>query len=274
MPWPCFRAEENSFLTALEDFAFEELERRAKVAKVGHICMQLTPPVNQGDEHKRIERIVQKYTYVHSRVDSHIVVINPETLSLVRKRYKRYYKKFSPLFALSIKKGKDVTKELEELYFNLHVRDAGGQFRSRKSYEKQADIARTGEGFYVVATDKVSNAIVGMLLISVYKKSAFDNSVAIDPDFADKYVGHLLKWRAIEELLDQKISTYELPVKPSASTFWEPSTPKKRNISHFKEGWARGNMRTVFQIDKFLNKSSLHDFILHQENLLINYFNL
>jgi hypothetical protein len=35
-----------------------------------------------------------------------------------------------------------VTAALEETYFHLHVKDAGGQFRSRESYTLQCDLAR------------------------------------------------------------------------------------------------------------------------------------
>ena len=274
LPWPCFHRDATTNLISLEDFAFEELERRTRAAKVGHIRMQLTPPVNCGNEHKRVERIINKYAYVHSHIHSHIVPITSHTLSLVRERYKRYYKKFSPLFELTISEGKDVTLEVEEMYFNLHIKDAGGQFRPRESYAKQSDTARLGEGFYVIATEKKTNTITGMLLVSVYKKSAFDNSVAIDPVHADKYIGHLLKWKAIEELLWRDIPTFELPVNPDGPTFWELPTMKQRGISHFKEGWARGNIRTVFQIDKFLEKDFLHAFVSHQEHVLRDYFHL
>ena len=123
-----------------------------------------------------------------------------------------------------------MTPELEETYFKLHVKDAGGQFRSRESYTKQADIARGGEAFYVVATHTESGTIVGMLLVSLYKNTAYDNSVAVDPDFADKYVSHLLKWRAIEELQKRKVPTYELGQKADPLS----STKKEIGISHFK----------------------------------------
>jgi len=246
LPWPCFRKDVQN-KEALEDFAFAELEQRAHKAGAHHIKTRLTPPQNNGDEESRVKRIGAAYGYEPSHFDSHVVAITNDTPQEVRERYRRYHKKYAPLFTLSIAEGGAVTPELEESYFRLHVKDAGGQFRSRESYTKQVDIARGGEAFYVVATHKESGVVAGMLLVSLYKNAAYDNSVAVDPNFADRYVSHLLKWRAIEELQKRGVPTYELGSKADPAS----ATPKELGITHFKEGWSRDNVRTVWGMEKF-----------------------
>lgn len=248
LPWPCFRSNVQN-KEELEDFAFAELEQRIHEAGAHHVKVRLTPPQNNGNEEVCVKRIAEKYAFVPRHFDSHVVVISNETLGEVRERYRRYYKKYSSLFTLNIAEGSAVTPELEETYFKLHVKDSGGQFRSRESYAKQADIARAGEAFYVTATLTSSGAIVGMLLVSLYKNAAYDNSVAVDPDFADRYVSHLLKWRAIEELQTRRVPTYELGSKADPLS----STPKELGITHFKEGWSRGHTRTLWEMEKFLD---------------------
>jgi lipid II:glycine glycyltransferase (peptidoglycan interpeptide bridge formation enzyme) len=120
--------------------------------------------------------------------------------------------------------------------------------RSRESFTKQADVARNGEAFFVVVKDNDTGMIVGMLLVSCYKNAAYDNSVAIDPDFAQRYVGHLLKWRAIEELQKRNIPTYEL-----GQIAREDASVKEKGINHFKEGWSRGNTRVLWVLEKTLD---------------------
>ena len=247
LPWPCFRSDVQN-KEELEDFAFAELERRVRKAGARCIKVRLTPPQNAGDEEVRVGRIAEAHAFTPHHFDSHVAAVTSDTLTEVRERYRRYHRKYAPFFTLNVLEGVAVTLELEETYFRLHVKDSGGQFRSRESYAKQTDIARRGEAFYVVATHTESGAVVGMLLVSVYKNAAYDNSVAVDPDFADRYVSHLLKWRAIEELQKKRIPTYELGPKADPAS----ATQKELGITHFKEGWSRGHTRTVWEMEKLL----------------------
>jgi len=88
-----------------------------------------------------------------------------------------------------------------------------------------------------------------MLLISLYKGVAYDSSVAIDPEFAELYVGHLLKWKTIEELQRRNVASYVLG--PAAGI---GASPKEVGISHFKDGWSRGNTQTVWQLEKVMSR--------------------
>lgn len=246
-PWPCFKKEiQGEELAALEDAAFAEIERRIAALGVGRVRVQLTPPEDRGNEKERAERIAKKYGYQVIPVELHVVDnIGAQTLPAVRERYRRYYKKFSPLFDLAIAEGAAVTPELEETYFKLHVKDAGGQFRSRESYTKQADTARGGEGFYAVATEKATGVVAGMLLISLYHGAALDNSAAVDPDYQHLRISNLMKTRVIQELQSRGVTSYVLGDRVGAD-----ATEKEKGISLFKEGYARGNFRTVYALEK------------------------
>ncbi len=241
LPCPVFKDPSES----QEDFAFAELERRAKDAGARRSRLWYTPPTRTQSGVGVVTQIAKKFGYGLKEIPSHVVVINNDTLLKVRERYIRYHKKFAPECALTVVDGPAVTKEIEENYMRLHTKNAARQVRSRESYAKQADIVRAGEGFYAVAEDNASKETVGMLLVSCYKNAAYDNSVAIDPDHSEKYIGHLLKWRAIEELQKRKIPTYELG--PVAG---EDADQKEKGISHFKEGWSRGNTRTIWELRK------------------------
>jgi lipid II:glycine glycyltransferase (peptidoglycan interpeptide bridge formation enzyme) len=158
---------------------------------------------------------------------------------------------------MAVIEGDAVTPEIEETYFQLHVKDAGGQFRSRESYHLQANLAREREAFYVTATHRGRNVIAGMLLVSVYKGAAYDNSVAVDPDFQDEYVSHLLKWTAIEALNARAVQIYELGEKAALPTTISIPSAKNRGISYFKEGWSRDSTKLVVAAEKFLDSDFL-----------------
>lgn len=246
LPWPCFAGIKGR--EDFENFVFVELERRARTAGAKSILVYLTPPRMTVEDHSRAQRIAEKYGYEVFSFESHLAVVDGKWCSRVRNRYKRYVRKFSSLFMVSVVESEGVTAELEEAYFRLHIADAGKQVRSRESYARQADFARKGEGFYVVART-ADGLVVGMLLVSLYKGVAFDNSVGIDPAFAGQYVGHILRMRTLEELERRGVPLYELPLRPRAE---DPASPKERGISHFKEGWTGGAYRTLWGIRKQL----------------------
>ena len=231
-----------------EDFAFEELERRARGAGATQIRMRFTPAKNHGDDQERVERIAKKFSYTVKHMESHIVSLESGPPK-VRDRFERYYKKFSPLFDVHIVEGAEVTADFADQYRQLHEKDAGRVVRSPESYQKQADTARLGLGFYVVAAHKESQQMVGALLILLYKQVAYDGSVAVDPLYAEFRVGHILKWVAIEELLRRRVSMYELGQRADPAS----ANEKELGISNFKEGWSRGNTRSVWQLEKTLS---------------------
>lgn len=273
VPWPAFLPDLPDPEDA-DDFALRELESRARAAKAERIRLRLEPAFPMADEQSRLSRAVKGLRYLDSSYVSHCVNLDGNTLSNVRERYRRYVKKYSPKYELGVVDCESVTPELEETYFLLHVKDAGGQFRSRESYSRQADLARHGEGFYVIARNQSLDAIAGMLLVSVYKDAAYDNSVAVDPDFQSEYISHLLKWKAIEELLQRGARTYELGPKSELSNFMSLPSEKNMGISHFKEGWARASPRKVVMAEKFLSARLLHAFMKNQSDSLQRYFDL
>lgn len=76
LPWPCFRAGfESEHAAALESFAFTELEQRARNAGVGRISIRMTPPMNRGDELKRVTRATGEHSYLYIPLSSHIVMV-------------------------------------------------------------------------------------------------------------------------------------------------------------------------------------------------------
>jgi hypothetical protein len=273
LPWPAFLPNLPEF-EALENFAFVELEARARDAQAGRIRLRLEPPTPMPDEQQRLGRAVKQHQYLDSSYVSHYMMLDANTFANIRERYRRYVKKFSLGYAMSIADGERVSAALEEAYFHLHVKDAGGQFRSRDSYRFQADLARNGEAFFVVAQNRASDVIAGMLLISIYKDSAYDNSVAVDPAFQHEYVSHLLKWTAIEELLRRGARSYELGPKAALPNFMSLPSEKNRGISYFKEGWARDSARRVGVAEKFLSARLLQAFMKTQTDSLQRFFGL
>lgn len=265
LPWPLSDTAEA------EDFAFTELERRAREAGAGHIAMQLYSTAPRTDENTRVLRVALAHHYITSQNRVQVVEVHGSH-ERARERFRRYNKKFSPLFDFDVLQGEAVSVKIEEEYFRLHVLDAGGQFRPRESYERQADTARANEAFYVRARYKKNGETAGMLLVSFYKGTAFDNSVAINPAYAEQYVGHILRFRGLEELERLGVDRFEMPLHPDPPSFVRIPSDKERNISHFKEGFSRGVSRAIWKIEKFLNAEYLCRYLAERERSLKEFF--
>lgn len=265
LPWPVTNSPEA------EDFAFAELERRARTAGAAHIALQLYPETPLEDETARVERVGRVHRYIGS--EGHLQVVEVVgAKGRARERFVRYDKKYAPLFEFDVLAGATVDADTEETYFKLHVLDAGKQTRSRESYARQADLARAGEAFFVRAQHKESGEVAGMLLVSLNKEAAFDNSVAIDPRFADQYVGHALRFRALEELERLGVKRFEMPLYVWPPSIFHIPGAKELNIAHFKEGFSRGNSRAVWRVEKFLDGECLHNYLEERERSLKEFF--
>ncbi len=244
LPWPaCIPGYDRS---RFDDAAFPELERRASAAGASYISVSLATPHTGHEEGERAGRVANEFGYSLSHFDMHSTVPTQESLAKAKSRYD--FKHFSPGFAFSVAEGEAVTSELEASYRIVHTKDAGRIVRSPESYGLQADFARHGEAFFVVATLKEKSAVAGIALVSFAKGVAYYYSVAIDPEYRRMCVAYQLQCVALDELIKRGITQYDLGPKAGAG-----ADPKELGISRFKEKISRGVTRPIYRIEKGLS---------------------
>jgi hypothetical protein len=255
LPWPA--VVQHLQAAEIEGLAFQEAERRARDAGAERLRFASTSPFVSKTPDEWFEPIAMKLDYLDASYGSHLVTVDEHVFDRVRKKYRQNVRKHRDEFECRIVAGADVDEALERAYFELHVKDAGGQFRTRESYTRLADLARGGEAFFVTARDKASGAIAGVLLVSLVKGAAYDSSVAVDPDFQESFVSHVLKWRTLEHLRDLGVSHYELGMRNAAASVEYIPDAKTRGISFFKDGWSRGEVKHVYVAEKLLTQAGL-----------------
>ena len=273
LPWPCF-VDDFSASLEVELEVFSEIERRVRAAGVGRIQFVLSPPAQYSLDPKRFETLLRSRQYLCSSYPSHWIELKEDYLTKVRPRYVRYVKKFQNDYKISVLEGKTIDDSFVDTYMDIHVRDSGGKFRSRDSYIALVEMARAGFAFFCVATCVRTNKIVGVLLTVVFKGQAYDGSVAIEPDYQDKFVSHVLKWKTIETLIERKVTDYELGIKAELPRFERLPENKNYGISFFKDGWSRGNEKQILVAEKFFDTKVLRSFLKSRQALLENFFNL
>ncbi len=201
LPWPMImeHAKNN---TLIVEFIFSKIDELLNNDNVKKISWQYSPPDCDNNFSKIFTEAMREYRYIENSYMAHYVSISSETLDRIRKRYKRYVKKYINAYSLSIIDRANIDMDIVKEYMELHIKDSGAFHRPLETYIAQFDFVVQDDGFIVQANDNKTGNIVGMLLISVNKKAAYDGSVAVDPNHQQYYVSHLMKWQAIQYLID------------------------------------------------------------------------
>lgn len=118
----------------------------------------------------------------------------------------------------------------------LHQSVAGRTTRSIDSWLAQLDAIACGAAFFVFLRDGAEKMIGGGLFYftrdeCVYAVGAYDRSLFNKP------LGHVIQYRAIEEMKRRNIRWYKLGQRSYPSDVPEPSS-KELSISDFKQGFA------------------------------------
>jgi Acetyltransferase (GNAT) domain len=259
LPWPMVVAEiadRESITLAI----LNELEARVVAAKATMLRLMLAPPGVDSDMAVGFGQVVRERAFIDASYQSHYVAVNPSTPNTVRTRYRRNVRKFWEKYRLDILGPKDIPQNLAQIYMELHIKDSGRFSRPLVTYERQVGLVRSGEGFWIIARNIADDRIAGMLLVSLYKGAAYDNSVAVDPEYADDSVAHLMKWKAIEYLIECGVSHYELGVVAFTPSYMFLPSEKNYGISFFKDGWARGRTKHVWVAEKFYARDAFDKF--------------
>ena len=273
LPWPMIAAGVPD-RKGIELVLFDELEKRVRLAKAAMLRLTLAPPGLGVEMAAPFARIVRDRGFVDTSYLSHWVEVSSDTLRTVRARYRQYVRKFWDQYDLAVLAAQDIPEDFAQTYMDLHVKDAGRVSRPLVTYERQVDMARRGEGFWVTARNKATDRIVGILMISVYKGAAYDASVAVDPEYQDDQISNLMKWKTIQHLLELGVQHYELGIDAFAPSYlWQPSE-KNYGISFFKDGWSRGRKKTVWVAEKFYSRDSFDRFWERKRQAILEHFSI
>jgi hypothetical protein len=228
-------------------------------------------PLENSEIAGRFAKLVREGRYVDFSYPSHCIELSPQTLPNTRERYRRDIRKSGKNFEVTILSGDDIPSDMHKVYMELHRKDAGILHRPEITFQHQMDALREEDGFIAMARHISSGVVAGILMIWLFKNAAYDASVAVDPEYQNLHVSHLLKWKTIEHLLAQGVQSYELGrVATLPNCLWQPSE-KNYGISFFKDGWARQGQKTVFEATKFLEASYLQAFWQERYSSLAGY---
>jgi FemAB family protein len=118
----------------------------------------------------------------------------------------------------------------------VHRTISGRVTRSEKSWCLQHDAIASGDAFFVCLRDDADN-MVGGGFFHVTEHEGFYAVGAYDRSLFNKPLGHVVQYKAIEEMKHRGLKWYKLGPHFYQSDIPSPSD-KEVNISHFKQGFS------------------------------------
>jgi FemAB family protein len=186
-----------------------------------------------GEWHDRAMRSGASCTLKHEMY----VDLSPELAhikSTFRKSYKALVTSGSQLWQVCVLDGEG--DGIWEEYRLLHLAVAGRTTRSLESWNCQYRAICDGQAFLVYLRDEAGR-MVGGGLFHTTKDEALYAVGAYDRDLFDKPLGHVVQYRAIEEMKKRGVRWYKLGARPYPNDHPAPSE-KELAIADFKQGFS------------------------------------
>ena len=158
-----------------------------------------------------------------------------EIRSGFRKSYKGLINSGLKLWQSGISEGGGCENTWDE-FRELHQRTAGRITRSSESWDSQRAQVECGKGFLVWLRDPAGKMVGGGFFNFTAHECVYAVA-AYERELFDKPLGHVVQFRAIEEMLKKGIRWYKLGARPYPTDLPAPSE-KEISIGHFKEGFA------------------------------------
>ena len=126
--------------------------------------------------------------------------------------------------------------DLWRAFKRLHLKVAGKSTRSNESWELQYKAIISGDAFLVSLSDDLGNLIGGGLFYITRDEALYAVGV-YDRILFDKPLGHVVQYKAVEEMRNKGIKWYKLGERFYPSDNPKP-TDKEISISDFKQGFS------------------------------------
>lgn len=174
-----------------------------------------------------------------TKVRYNLYVQLDENLEYIKKLFRKSYK---PLIGVAEKSWnieihkKNISEDIWSDFKSLHSEVSGKVTRSDETWNIQYENIKTDKAFFISLTND-SLKMVGGAFFEFTEDEGRYKSAAYDRNLFDKPLGHIIQYKAIEELKRRKIKFYKL-----GQRFYESDNPKPSekeiSISFFKEGFA------------------------------------
>jgi FemAB family protein len=163
--------------------------------------------------------------------------IRPE-MDEIKRNFRKSYKPLisSGMRTWEVETMRESNPTLWDEYRELHFQVAGRMTRSADSWELQHQEIANGHAFLVFLRNDTGD-LVGGGFFKVSRDEGFYNVGTYNRDLFDKPLGHVVQYRAIEEMKRRGVRWYKIGSRPFPCERPEV-TQKEFSIGEFKQGFA------------------------------------
>lgn len=206
-------------------------------AKIGQGCVEIVEAYAGGDGLSEWhDRLMQSGGRAELRHDLFLdlSLSMADIKSTFRKSYKTLITSGAKLWKVQAATAAD--PELWDEFRLLHLAVAGRATRSADSWGFQHDAIASGDAFFVCLRNEAGRMVGGGLFHTTVHEGLYAIG-AYDRSLFDKPLGHVVQYRAIEEMKRRGVKWYKLGIRYYPSETPAPSD-KEMAISSFKQGFA------------------------------------
>jgi len=181
-----------------------------------------------------------KYGYLDRSFDTQIADISPsiETLkNSVRKGHKYDINKSSRVLDINISYSDSASREMFDLYCEMHRKDAGIYTRSQITYDLMFEWIKLGYAVLLGAKAKETSQFTGFAYFITYKNGIYYASASKKNDLSEVSTAHFILWEAVKWSKERNIKYFEFGWQFYRPTFHYNTSKKECDISEFKRGF-------------------------------------
>lgn len=172
-------------------------------------------------------------------------------------------------FKIFIYTSENITKDIFDLYKEMHHKASGRKTRSDKTFELMFEWVKNNFAFLVFV--EFEGLKIGSEHYILYKNNVYGASAANDPNYEFMPIRHFLEWEAILWMKKKGISFYEIGLQQYGVLPYDFPDSKQLNISHFKKGFG-GFTVPLFMGEKYYNEEYFLEICKSRINKFANRF--
>ncbi len=241
LPFPAINSCDTTIRDKIISLIFSHINELAVALNAKRITMSVSPhQVSLFEECKKNNLLLSVDGFI-DRTDSTLVIdlgrrSIEELTNSIRSRYRRYIRSCGKELSIDVITSKDINWEIMEDYIRINFIDPS-QMLPRYEYEAYFDWIKHGHGILIRAKKKITGESVGYLFVTIYKTSAFDFCVAVNPEAKELRVSHVMKYHAIIFLKSLGINLYELGLNLVRPNLHIIPSAKQIGIANLKQGF-------------------------------------
>jgi hypothetical protein len=245
----------------IEKFAFKYIFELAKKEDIRYMNFYVSPLNCMLLNKKIVVNPLPKLGFDDTTVTTNILALGQDDEVLFRSFRKGTKSDIKTAVKNDIKvriyKSSDITKEVFNLYRDIHFQASGRQTRPDKTWDIMFEWIQQGLSLLAIVTK--DEDYIAAQFINVYAHKAYYHSGATLPSHErERGVGHLAQWEVIKFLNSSGVTHYDLGMNLYPNLSQDVADAKSLGISRFKSGFG-ANIHPFFRGEWFRDKEFMMD---------------